>query len=315
MLSTGLCTLLGVKYPIIQGGMAHVATSELASAVSNAGGFGLIGAGHYPPDWVFRQIRLTKEQTRQPFGVNLVLTSPFLEGVIEVVIGERVALVSTGAGDPIPYVQNFKQAGIKIMPVVASVAMACRLEKAGVDVIVAEGTEAGGRIGETATMALVPQIVDEVSVPVVAAGGIADGRGLVAALALGAQGVQMGTRFVCSTECVGHASYKQQIVDSDGTTVVTRQSLGYPLRTLPNKLSQQFADLEKAGVPKDALELFDRDRMYLGLIAGDLDEGSLISGQIAGLIKDVKPARDIIEGIMAEAEGVVRKLGRLTGSA
>ncbi len=311
MLSTGICTLLGTKYPIIQGGMAHVATSELVSAVSNAGGLGVIGAGHYPVDWLLDQIHRTRQNTQHPFGVNVVLTSPFLDGVIETVVRERVPVVSTGAGDPVPYLPRLKQAGILVMPVIASVATAVRLERAGADLIVAEGMEAGGRIGEVATMALVPQVVDAVKVPVVAAGGIADGRGLVAAISLGAQGVQMGTRFVCSTECVAHAAYKQRIVESDGTTIVTRQSLGYPLRTLPNKLSEQFAELEKAGVPRDALELFDRDRMYLGLVAGDLEEGSLIAGQIAGLIKDIKPVSDIIEEIMQEAEELVKRLGAL----
>ena len=308
MLSTGICTLLGIKYPIIQGGMAHVATFELVSAVSNAGGLGVIGAGHYRPDWLREQISLTREHTDRPFGVNVVLTSPFLAGVIDVVLSEKVPLVSTGAGDPAPYIRRFQQAGIKVMPVVASVLTACRLEKAGADLIVAEGMEAGGRIGETATMALVPQVVDRVKIPVVAAGGIADGRGLAAVLALGAQGVQMGTRFVCSAECVAHADYKRRIVESDGATVVTRQSLGYPLRTLPNKLSEQFSELEKAGVPREDLELFDRDRMYLGLIAGDLDEGSLIAGQISGLIRDIRPVKEIIESIVAEAEEVVGRM-------
>jgi enoyl-[acyl-carrier protein] reductase II len=288
--------------------MAHVGTSELASAVSNAGGFGMIGAGHYPAEWLGEQIHRTRLKTDRPFGVNIVLTSPFLADVAETVIREKVRAVSTGAGDPTVLMPRFKEAGIAVMPVVARAATARRLEGAGADLIVAEGMEAGGRIGDITTTVLVRQVADSVKIPVVAAGGIADGRGLVAALALGAQGVQMGTRFVCSTECVAHAAYKQRIVESDGTTVVTRQSLGYPLRTLPNKLSEQFAELEKAGVPRDALELFDRDRMYLGMIAGDLDEGSLIAGQVAGLVNDIKPVKAIVESVVAEAEEIIARM-------
>ncbi len=311
MLSTGICTLLGIEYPIIQGGMAHIATFELVSAVCNAGGLGIIGAGHYPSDWVLDQINRTRQNTQRPFGVNVVLTSPHLDAVLDAVIREKVAVVSTGAGDPSPYLPRFKNAGIVAMPVVPSVQMAQRVELAGAGVVIAEGMEAGGRIGEYTTMALVPRVVNSVKLPVVAAGGIADGRGLVAALSLGAQGVQMGTRFVCSTECVAHAAYKESILKSDGRTVVTRQSLGYPLRTLPNSLAQQFAALEKEGVPREALEAFDRDRMYLGLIAGDLEEGSLIAGQAAGLISDIKPVKAIIDDIMREAEQVVARLEAL----
>ncbi len=312
MLTTAVCTLLGIKYPIVQGGMAHVGTSELVCAVSNAGGLGVIGAGHYEPDWLRQQIDLTRAHTDRPFGVNIALTSPFIDTIIELVLHEKVAVVSMGAGDPTPHIPRFKQAGVKIMPVVASVAMARRVEEAGADLVVAEGMESGGRIGKTTTMVLVPQVADHVRIPVVAAGGIADGRGLAAALALGAQGVQMGTRFVCSTECIAHPGYKQRILEADdAATMVTRQTLGYPLRTLRNKLSEQFAGLEKAGVPRDALELFDRDRMYLGLIAGDLEEGSLLAGQIAGLIKDIRPVKAIIEDIMSGAEAVIARLRAL----
>ncbi len=310
MLRTAVCELLGIDYPIIQGGMAHVATSELVAAVSNSGGLGIIGAGHYQPEWVRQQIALTRQRTDRPFGVNLALTSPFIGELVALLVEERVRVVSTGAGDPTAFMPLFKQAGIKVMPVVGTVAAARRMQEAGADLIVAEGNEAGGRVGQTSTMALVPQVVDAVSVPVVAAGGLADGRGLAAALALGAAGVQMGTRFVCSTECVAHAAYKQRILDADDTaTVVTRQSLGYPLRTLRNAASEQFAELEKAGVPRDALELFDRDRMYLGLIAGDLEEGSLIAGEISGLIHDIRPVKDIINTIVLEAQRVIAGLG------
>ena len=309
MLKTAICDLFGIEHPIIQGGMAHVGTAELVSAVSNAGGLGIIGAGFYQPDWVREQIRLTRQQTDKPFGINIQLASPFAEPVIEVVLEEKVAIVATGAGNPEPHLPRFKQAGIKVMPVVAGVALAQRLERAGVDAIVAEGTESGGHVGETTTMALVPQVVDSVQIPVVAAGGIADGRGLAAALALGAQGAQMGTRFVCSSECIAHPSYKQKVLEAhDRSTVVTRQTIGRPLRTLQNSLTEQVRALEEAGISREELELFDRGRMLLGLVEGDIDEGSLLAGQIAGLIKEIKPVRVIIEEIVAEAETIITSL-------
>lgn len=309
MLKTAICDLFGIKHPIIQGGMAHLGTAQLVSAVSNAGGLGIIGAGFYKPDWVRQQIHLTRQQTSQPFGLNIPLTSPFVEPVVEVVLEEKVAIVATGAGNPEIYIPRFKQAGIKVMTVVASVALAKRLEQAGADAIVAEGTESGGHIGETTTMVLVPQVVDSVQIPVVAAGGIGDGRGLAAALALGAQGAQMGTRFVCSQECIAHPRYKQKILEAhDRSTVVTRQTMGRPLRTLPNSLTDQVLELEKAGISKEDLELFDRGRMYLGLVEGDIEDGSLLAGQIAGLIKEIKPVRVIIEEIVAEAETVITSL-------
>lgn len=312
MLKTVICDLFGINYPIIQGGMAHVGTVELVSAVSNAGALGIIGAGHYEPDWVREQIHLAKQQIKKPFGVNIQLASPFAKEVIEVVLEEKVAIVATGAGDPLPYIPRFKQAGMRVMTVVASVALAKRMEKAGVDVIVAEGMESGGHIGETTTMALVPQIVDSVRIPVVAAGGIADGRGLVAALALGAQGVQMGTRFACSQESVAHPRYKQKILEADDTsTVVTGKTTGFPLRSLKNSLTQQYLELEKAGITKEELEMFARGRMHLGLIEGDIDDGSLLSGQIAGLIKEIKPVRVIIEEMISEAERIITNLDKL----
>jgi len=309
VLKTAICDLFGIEHPIIQGGMAHLGTAELASAVSNAGGLGIIGSGYYEPDWVRQQIHLTRQQTSQPFGVNIPLTSPFVEQIVEVVLKEKVSVVATGAGNPESYIPRLKQTGIKVMPVVGSVALAKRLERAGADAIVAEGTESGGHVGETTTMVLVPQVVDGVRIPVVAAGGIGDGRGLAAALALGAQGIQMGTRFVCSTECIAHPRYKQKLLEAhDRSTVVTRQVLGLPQRSLQNKLTDQFQALEKAGASKEELELFDRGRMYLGLIEGDIKEGSLLAGQIAGLIKEIKPVRVIIEEIVAEAETIIASL-------
>jgi enoyl-[acyl-carrier protein] reductase II len=238
--------------------------------------------------------------------------SPFAKEVIEVVLQEKVSVVTTGAGNPGVYIPQFKQAGVKVMPVVASVALAIRLERTGVDAIVAEGMESGGEVGETTTMVLVPQVVDSVRIPVVAAGGIGDGRGLAAALALGAQGVQMGTRFVCSEECIAHSEYKEKILKArDRSTVVTGQTTGYSLRGLQNRLTRQFAELEKAGASKEELDLFGRGRVYQGLIEGKLEEGSLISGQIAGLIKEIKPVKTIIEETVAEAEAILAQLNGL----
>lgn len=314
MLKTAICDLFDIKYPIIQGGMAHVATVELVSAVSNAGGLGIIGAGASEPDWVREQIYLTRQQTDKPFGVNILLISPFAEQVIDVVLEEKVAVVTTGAGNPGPYISRFKEAGIKVMPVVASVALAKRLARAGADAFVAEGMESGGEIGQITTMALVPQVVDGVKVPVVAAGGIADGRGLAAALALGAQGVQMGTRFVCSEECIAHPDYKQAILDaSDRSTIISGQSTGYPLRSLENKLTREFLEKEKSGISIEELMEFGLGKVRLGLIEGDLEGGTLLAGQIAGMIKEIKPVKVIIEEMVAEAEAIIAQLKNSTG--
>ena len=309
MLKTAICNLFGIQHPIIQGGMAHVATVELVSAVSNAGGLGVIGAGYYQPDWLEKQIQLTKQQTDKPFGVNIPLTSPHLEQVIKVILKEKVAIVATGAGNPEPYIPGFKQAGMLVIPVVASVALAKRLEKAGADAVVAEGMESGGHVGETTTIALVPQVVDSVRIPVIAAGGIGDGRGLAAALALGAQGVQIGTRFVCSDECIAHPKYKEKLLEAhDRSTVVTGKTTGLPLRSLKNSLTEQYLELEKAGITQAELNLFGQGRMHLGLIEGDIDDGSLLSGQIAGMIKDIKPVKVIIEEIITGAETIINSL-------
>ncbi|MFC1937164.1 enoyl-[acyl-carrier-protein] reductase FabK [Chloroflexota bacterium] len=314
MLRTAICDLFGIEKPIIQGGMAHVATVELVSAVANAGGLGVIGSGNAPPDWVREQIRRAKELTDKPFGVNILLISPFAKEVIEVVLEEGVAVVTTGAGNPGPYVPRFKEAGIKVMPVVASVALAKRLERAGAHAFIAEGMESGGEVGETTTMSLVPQVVDAVQVPVVAAGGIADGRGLVAALALGAQGVQMGTRFVCTEECVAHPRYKEKILKAgDRATVVTGRAMGYPMRCLPNRLTRRFLEMEKVGAPIEEIDLLGRGKVYAGLIGGDVEEGTLLSGQIAGMIKGIRPVRAIMEDMIAEAEKIVAGLNNLAG--
>ena len=314
MLRTALCDLFGIKYPIIQGGMAHLGTAELVSAVSNAGGLGIIGAADYEPEWVRQQIHSTRQRTSKPFGVNIVMVSPFVEQVIEVILEEKIAVVTTGAGNPGIYMSRLKQAGIKVMPVVAGVASARQLERAGAVAIVAEGAESGGRIGEATSMALVPQVVDSVRIPVVAAGGIGDGRGLVAALALGAQGVQMGTRFVCSHECIAHPKYKGKILEADDrATVVTGRMIRRSMRCLQSRVTQQFLAMEKAGASPEELDLFGRGRTYQGEVEGDVDEGVLVAGQIAGLVKEIKPVKAIIDEMVAEAEAIIAGLKNFYG--
>jgi enoyl-[acyl-carrier protein] reductase II len=310
VLRTAICTLFGIEYPIIQGGMMWIGTAELVSAVSNAGGLGIIGAGNAEPEWVRQQIHLTKQLTSKPFGVNIVMFSPFVDEIIRIVLDERVAVVAFGAGNPERLIPRLKPAGIKVVAVVASVASAKLAQRVGVDAIVAEGIESGGEIGEVATMVLVPQVVDSVQIPVVAAGGIADGRGLAAALALGAQGVQMGTRFVCSQECIAHPGVKERIIQAgDRSTVVTGRNTGYAVRSLENRMSRQFQVMEESGATKEELDWFKQGRTYLGLVEGDVDEGWLLSGQSAGLIKDIKPVKVIIREIVAEAEAIIKTMG------
>jgi enoyl-[acyl-carrier protein] reductase II len=292
--------------------MAWVATAELAAAVSNAGGLGIIGTGNCPPEWVLDQIRATRQHTDRPFGVNVMLMSPYAREVLAVAAAEGVRVVTTGAGNPGAYVAGLKEAGVTVIPVVASVALARRLERQGVDALIAEGMESGGHVGEIATMPLVPQIVEAVEIPVIAAGGIATGRGLVAALALGAAGVQIGTRFVCSDECIAHPSFKQKIVEArDRSTVITGMATGHPVRCLENRLAKRFLSLEKEGAPPQELEQLGTGKAYEGLIQGNTDEGSLMAGQISGLIRDIKSVSDIVQEIMAEAEEVIEQLSVL----
>ena len=306
---TVICELFGIEYPIIQGGMAWLGTAELVGAVSNGGGLGLIGAGNAPPAWVREQIALTRERSDRPFGVNIMLMSPFVEEVVSIIIEERVPVVATGGGNPGVYIPRFKEAGIKVMPVVSSVALARRLERAGADVIVAEGTESGGHVGETTTMALVPQVVDAVAVPVVAAGGIADGRGLAAALSLGAVGAQMGTSFVCSEECIAHESFKRKILEArDRSTVVTGYATGHPVRCIENKMTRQFQAMELEGASVEELERYGEGKLPLAAIEGDVDLGSVMAGQIAGLVKEIRPAAAIIRDIVAQAEQIIARL-------
>ncbi|MDP2718496.1 MAG: nitronate monooxygenase [Dehalococcoidia bacterium] len=312
MLRTPLCDLLGIKYPIIQGGMAWLGTAELVSAVSNAGGLGIIGAGNHPPDWVREQIHVTRQLTDKPFGINVVLLSPHAEGVIKVVLEEKVGIVAFGAGNPGVHIPEFKKYGAITMPVVSSVILARRLERSGADIIVAEGMESGGHVGETATTVLVPQVVEAVNIPVVAAGGFCDGKGLVMALAMGAQGMQMGTRFIASEECIAHPKFKKKITEvKDRCTMVTGETLKHPLRCLENKLTRQFHQMEMSGTPKEELEKLGVGKMFLGVIQGDLENGSLMCGQIAGMIKDIKPVKQIIEDIMVQAEAEIKRLAAM----
>ena len=308
MLHTRICDILGIEYPILQGGMAWVATAELAAAVSNAGGLGIIGAGNAPGEVLEKEIAKAKSLTDKPFGVNVMLLSPFVDEVMEVIYRSKVPVVTTGAGNPGKYVDRLKANGTKIIPVVPSVALAVRMESVGVDALIVEGTEAGGHIGELTTMALVPQVVDAVKIPVIAAGGIADARGLVAAFALGAEGVQMGTRFVCSEECTAHPNYKEAIVRAkDRDAVVTGRSTGHPVRCLKNKLTREFDRLEREGATIEELESLGAGKLREAVVDGNVKGGSVMAGQIAGLIKDVKPVKDIILDIVREAVEVVDK--------
>lgn len=314
MYNTKILELLNIKYPIIQGGMAWVATSELAAAVSEAGGLGVVAAGNAPGDVIREEIRKVKTMTVKPFGVNIMLLSPFVEDIVNIVCEEGVPVVTTGAGNPGKYLEKFKKHNIKVIPVVPSVALAKRLEKQGVDALIAEGTEAGGHIGELTTMALVPQVVDAVSIPVIAAGGIGDGRGFLAALVLGADGVQLGTRFVCSTEAKVHDNYKAKILASkDRDAIVTGRTTGHPVRVIKNKFTKDFLDLEKNNTPPEELEREGSGRLRLAVVDGDVDNGSIMSGQIAGMINDIKPCKDILEDIINEADLLIQTLSSRKG--
>jgi enoyl-[acyl-carrier protein] reductase II len=312
MIRTRICEILNIKYPIIQGGMAWVADAELASAISDAGGLGLIAAGNAPADWVENEIIKAKKMTDKTFGVNIMLLSPFVDDVVDVVINHKIKVVTTGAGNPGKYMDRFKAIGIKVIPVVPSVALAKRMELIGVDAVIAEGMESGGHIGELTTISIVPQVVDAVTIPVIAAGGIADGRGMAAVLALGASGIQMGTRFVTSTECTIADSYKEAILKAkDRDTVVTGRATGHPVRILKNKLAREFLKLESKGATKEELEKFGEGRLRMAAREGDMQMGSVMAGQIAGLVNDIKPVKNIMEDIVCEAESVIKNMNSL----
>ena len=309
-MQTEVTKLLGIKYPIIQGGMAWVAEHHLAAAVSEAGGLGLIGAANAPAEWVREEIRKAKELTDKPFGVNIMLMSPYADDVAKVVAEEGVKVVTTGAGNPGKYLASWKEAGICVIPVVASVALAKMMERAGVDAVVAEGTESGGHIGETTTMVLVPQVVDAVKIPVNAAGGIADGRGIAAAFMLGAKGVQLGTRFVASKEAVVHQNYKDYIVKAkDIDTRVTGRSTGHPVRVLRNAVTKEYLELEKKGASFEELESLTVGGLRRAVQEGDTKTGSLMSGQIAGMIRDIPTCQEIIDRLVTETDKLMKGTG------
>ncbi|HKL09837.1 MAG TPA: enoyl-[acyl-carrier-protein] reductase FabK [Clostridia bacterium] len=293
--------LIGIDYPIIQGGMAWISDAKLAAAVSNAGGLGIIAAGNAPGQWVKEEIRKAKTLTDKPFGVNVMLLSPFVEEVAEVVWEEKVKVIVTGAGNPGKYIKKWRENDVKIIPVVPSVGLAKRMEGTGVDALIAEGTEAGGHIGELTTMCLLPQVVDAVDIPVVAAGGIADGRGIAAALMMGASGVQVGTRFLVAKECNVHDNYKKKILDAkDIDTLVTGRPTGHPVRVLKNKLARIYKKMDKESVPAEKYEELGRGALHKAACLGDVSMGSIMSGQIAGLVKKEQTASEIIEEMFGE---------------
>nr|WP_035268325.1 enoyl-[acyl-carrier-protein] reductase FabK [Desulfitibacter alkalitolerans] len=307
-MKTRITQILGIKYPIFQGGMAWIATGELAGAVSKSGGLGIIGAGNAPPEIVEKEIEKVRKITDKPFGVNVYYLSPYVEEIIKLVIDKKVPVITTGAGNPGKHLAALKEAQVKVFPVVASVALAKRLERSGVDGIIAEGMECGGHIGEITTMALVPQIVDAVDIPVIAAGGIADGRGMLAAVALGAEGVQIGTRFICSTECIADDAYKNEIIKAkDRDTVVTGVH-GHHVRCIKNKLTKEFIKRVESGVSIEELGELGAGKLKAAAIDGDIEMGSIMAGQVCAMINDIKPVETIINELI---EGYNKELKRV----
>ena len=306
-MKTRVTELLGIEKPIIQGGMAWVAESHLAAAVSNAGGFGLIGAANAPADVVRNYIHEARELTDKPFGVNIMLMSPFAEDIAQLVTEEKIAAVTTGAGNPEKYMTQWKAAGIKVIPVIASVALAKRMERVGADAVVAEGTESGGHIGQATTMTLVPQVVDAVQIPVIAAGGIGDGRGMAAAFMLGAEAVQMGTRFCVADECVINDKYKDRILKAkDIDSEVTGRSHGHPVRGLRNKMTREYLKLEAEGASFEQLENLTLGGLRKAVVEGDTDNGSVLAGQIAGMITKRQSCQEIVDEVMDQAERLLK---------
>lgn len=308
-----ICDIFGIKYPIFQGGMAWISEAGLAAAVSNAGGLGIIAAGNAPAEYVREQIKKAKTLTNKPFGVNVMLLSPYAGEVMQAVCEEKVAVVTTGAGNPAKYIPALKEAGIKLVPVVPSVALAKKMEKDGADAVIAEGTESGGHVGELTTMALVPQVVDAVNIPVLAAGGIADSRGIVAAFALGADGVQIGTRFLCSTECIAHENYKNAVISAkDRDAVVSARSTGHPVRSLKNKLTREYEKLEKEGASVEELEKLGTGALRAAVIEGDTVNGSVMAGQIAGMVNKISTCEEIINDLLG---GIAETVAAVRGKA
>ena len=305
-MKTRLTELLNIEYPIMQGGMAWVADGSLAAAVSEGGGLGIIGAGNAPGDYVRQQIRIARKITDRPIGVNIMLLSPFAEEVAKIVAEEKVEAVTTGAGNPSKYIKEWLAAGIRVIPVVASVAMARLMTRLGASALIAEGGESGGHVGELTTMVLVPQICDATTLPVIAAGGIADGRGAAAAFILGAQGVQMGTRFLCARECNIHPVYKEKILKAgDLCTMVTGKRLGHPVRSLRTQFARDYSKAEYGGMPDDELEKMGVGALRLAVQEGNSEKGCFLSGQIAAMVRKEQPAAEIVKEVMEEAEPVL----------
>ena len=306
--------LLNVKYPLIQGGMANIATGEFAASVSNAGALGLIGAGGMTTEILKENIQKCKQLTSQPFGVNLMMMNPYVDEMAQLVIDEGIKVVTTGAGNPSKYMKAWKEAGIIVMPVVPSVALAKRLERSGADAVIVEGTEAGGHIGELTTMALVPQVVEAVSIPVVAAGGVASGKQLLAAYALGASGVQVGTCLLASEECPVHENYKNAIVKAKDTdTTVTGRIGGTPVRIIKNRMAKEYIKREKEGASMEELETYTLGSLRKAVLEGDTQSGSLMAGQVAGMVKEIKPVKAIIEDLFHDCEIEKEKLMNFLG--
>jgi len=312
MIRTPLCDLLGIEHPILQGGMAWAATAELAAAVSNAGGLGVVGAGNHPPEVVRQELRRVRELTDRPFGANVPVFTAGVEDRLQVFIDEGVPVVTVGGGNAGPYLEPLQRAGVRVIPVVASVALARRMARQGVDALIAEGMESGGHIGDVATLPLVPQVVDAVDLPVIAAGGIADGRGLAAALALGAVGIQMGTRFICTTECPAHDRYKQTIVKAhDRATIVAGGSFGHPVRSIRGPFVRRLEELEREGISEEEFVVVGAGTLRSAMVDGDVERGSVMAGQSAGLVYDVVPVKELVERIIAEAEAIIRRSAAL----
>lgn len=309
-MKTRITELLQIEYPIIQGGMAWVAEHNLASAVSQAGGLGIIGAANAPAEWVREEIRKARAVTDKPIGVNVMLLSPYADDVARVLVEEKIPVITTGAGNPGKYMEMWKSNGSKVIPVVASVALARMMEKGGADAVVAEGTESGGHIGAATTMTLVPQVVDAVKIPVIAAGGVGDGRGMAAALMLGAEAVQLGTRFVVAKESICHQNYKDRVIKAkDIDSAVTGRTHGHPVRQLRNQMTKEYLKKEQEGVPFEELELLTVGALRNAVVDGDVKNGTVMAGQIAGLIKKEQTCKEMIEEIMAEADNLLQKAG------
>ena len=307
MICSKLCDMLGIEWPIFQGGMAWIADGKLAAAVSEGGGLGIIGAGNAPGDAVREQIRIAKSLTDRPFGVNLMLLSPYADQIAQIVVEEQVSVVTTGAGNPSKYMADWRAAGIHVIPVVASTAMAKLMTRLGASALIAEGGESGGHVGELTTMALVPQICDATDLPVIAAGGIADGRGFAAALMLGACGVQMGTRFLSASECSVHPAYKEKILKAtDLCTMVTGKRLGHPVRSLRTRFARDYAKAEYGGMADEALEALGTGALRLAVQEGDSEKGCFLAGQIAAMVKKEQPAAQIIKEVVEGAEPLLQ---------